>query len=148
MCKKHSATGFTLIEMIFFIVISGISLAGIIPLYNQVLSSLHVLDEGMQAEYLGLEMVETLKSVYNKGNGYANLVEANFPPEYGINIGGTLQFDRTVQIEGMIPGQAPNPCTGQEYNGEPFKCLTVTVTKSGSSGALFQERLVNADLLN
>ncbi|MBF0163268.1 MAG: prepilin-type N-terminal cleavage/methylation domain-containing protein [Magnetococcales bacterium] len=144
----RGAAGFSLIEMIFFIVVLGISMAGIIPLYNNVLSNLHVMDEGMQAEYLGLEMVETLKSVYNKGAGFIKIVDANFPSQYGIDIGGRLQFDRVVVIEGMIPGLVPGPCTGQDYIDEDFKCITVKVLRSGSSEVLFREQLINSDLLN
>ncbi|MBF0416840.1 MAG: type II secretion system protein [Magnetococcales bacterium] len=145
---RRKAAGFTLFELILFIVVTSISLAGIIPLYNNVLTGLQVVDELTQAEYLGLEMVETLRSVYNEGIGYANLIEANFPSELAINIGGTYRFDRFVQIEGMIPGLNPGPCTGLEYNGEPFKCLTVSVKRSGSDAVLFQERLFNTDLSN
>ncbi|MBF0190854.1 MAG: type II secretion system protein [Magnetococcales bacterium] len=148
MKHKRASQGFTLIEMIFFIVIAGISLAGIVPLYNTVLVNLHVLNDGMQAEYLGLEMVETLVSANAGGAGFANLTEANFPSQTGIDLGGTLRFDRVVQIEGMIPGQQPNPCTGLEYNGESFKCLTVTVAENGSGQVLFKQQMVNADLPN
>lgn len=146
--QRKSCGGFSLLELIFFLVVAGISMAGITPLYLQVLSTLHILDDGLQAEYLGLETVESMKAAYGNGSGFANLTEANFPSQTGISIGGTITFDRTVEIEGMVPGQTPDPCTGQEYAGEAYKCLTVTVMATGSSEILFRERVVNADLLN
>ncbi|MBF0273393.1 MAG: type II secretion system protein [Magnetococcales bacterium] len=148
MKHKRASQGFTLIEVIFFIVIAGVSMAGLVPLYNTVLLNLHVLSDGMQAEYLALEMVETLTAAYAKGAGFANLTEANFPSQTGIDLGGTMRFDRIIQIEGMIPGKQPNPCTGMEYNGEPFKCLTMTVMENGSGRVLFKQQMVSADLLN
>lgn len=149
MKRRVKQKGFTLIEVIFFIVVVGIAMAGITPLYMQVLSGLHVLNEGMQAEFLGREMSESLRAAYGKdGSGFVNLTQANFPSQTGIDLGSGFQFDRTVEVQGMIPGQLPDPCTGQPYNGESFKCLTVTVKASGSGEILFQERMVNTDLLN
>ncbi|MBF0213988.1 MAG: type II secretion system protein [Magnetococcales bacterium] len=148
MSVNRTTGGFSLIEMILFIVVVGISMAGIIPLYNTVLSNLHVISDSMQAEYLALEMAETLRAAYAKGAGFVNVTEANFPSQTGIDVGGTLRFDRTVVIEGMIPGQLPNPCTGQEYNGEAYKCVTVTVSETGSGTVLFREHMVHSDLLN
>ncbi|MEO5330518.1 MAG: prepilin-type N-terminal cleavage/methylation domain-containing protein [Magnetococcus sp. YQC-5] len=145
---KSPSHGFTLIEVIFFIVVVGVSMAGITPLYMTVLSNLHTLNDGMQAEYLGWESVEKLKAAYANGSGFAKLTEVNFPSESGINLGGTVLFDRTIEIEGMIPGKTPDPCTGQAYNGELFKCLTVTVKVNGSGEVLFIERMVNSDLQN
>ncbi|GAB0057151.1 hypothetical protein SIID45300_01474 [Candidatus Magnetaquicoccaceae bacterium FCR-1] len=144
----RKSAGFTLFELILFIVITGITATGLIPLYNNVLSNLHVMNEGMQASYLGWEMIETLKSIngYNPPAGFGNLIEANFPPEYGIDVGGQLRFDRFVQIEGMIPGQMPTPCTGQEYNNEAFKCITVSVRKTGTSENLFSYTIYSSDL--
>ncbi len=148
MKQKNKQGGFTLIEVIFFIVVTGIAMAGITPLYMQVLSNLHTLNDGMQAEFLGREMSESLRAAYAKGSGFNNLTEANFPSKTGIDLGGTVLFDRTVKIEGMIPGQLPDPCTGKSYSGEAFKCLTVTVTASGTGSVLFKEHMVNTDLSN
>ncbi|MBF0126096.1 MAG: hypothetical protein HQM02_02695 [Magnetococcales bacterium] len=148
MGKRLTAGGFTLLEVIFFIVVTGLSLASITPLYMTIFSNLTALNEGMQAEYLGQETVEAMKSAYGKGEGFGKLLEANFPSETGIDVGGAATFDRTIEIEGYVPGQTPNPCTGQEYNGESYKCLTVTVKVNGSSTILFRERMVHTDLLN
>lgn len=143
MSGQRKSCGFTLIELILFIVVTSISVLGIIPLYNNILTNLHVMDDGIQAKYLGIEMVETLKSVNRKdGSGFASLIEANFPAERGIDIGGQTRFDRFVTIEGMIMGQLPTPCTKQEYNGEANKCIYVSVTKSGSSQTLWRDTLM------
>ncbi|MBF0626877.1 MAG: type II secretion system protein [Magnetococcales bacterium] len=148
MPSKRKAGGFSLIELIFFIVISGITLVGIVPLYTTVLTNLHVHSDIVQAEYLGWEMAETLQSAYNKGDGFLDLTEAKFPTQTGIDLGGTLKFDRLVEVEGMIPGRLPNPCTGQEYAGEPYKCLTVIVKQAGTNQELFRVRMINSDIKN
>ncbi|MBF0440222.1 MAG: type II secretion system protein [Magnetococcales bacterium] len=140
--------GFTLIEVIFFIVISAIAMAGIAPLYMTVLSDLQALSVGMQAEYLGWERLEALKSTYGNGEGFDKLTTANFPAESGLDIGGTVLFDRSVTIEGgtVLTGALNLSCSGQAYQGEPYKCLIVQVAAQGSSSVLFKQRMVAVNL--
>ncbi|NGZ07589.1 MAG: hypothetical protein G8237_14685 [Magnetococcales bacterium] len=148
MHNKPASGGFSLIEAIFFIVVAGISMAGVIPLYSNVLTNQYKVSTYMQAEYLFLETAESLRAAYAKGAGFANITEANFPSRMAMDLGGTMRFDLLIEVEGMVPGQLPNPCTGQDYAGESYKCVTVTVRKAGSSEVLFRKQMLNADLLN
>ncbi|MBF0178930.1 MAG: type II secretion system protein [Magnetococcales bacterium] len=140
MNARCSIAGFSLIEVIFFIVIAGISLSAITPLYMTVLSNLHIVSDGLQAEFLAQESLESVAATYGKGNdplAFNRISEANFPTQNGIDIGGTITFDRVIAIEGRIPGKTPDPCTGQPYNGEAGKCVKVTVKASSTGEVLY-----------
>lgn len=154
MIRKFHEQGFSLIEMILFIVVTGIAMLGIVPLYNNVLANLHLISDTMQAEYLGLEMVERLTATYFNApvgapagsRNFVGITSANFPSETAIDMGAGLKFDRTVTVEGMVPGQTPNPCTGSAYNGESYKCVIVVVTPNGSNQILFKSTQGFSDL--
>ncbi|MBF0340941.1 MAG: hypothetical protein HQL95_08270 [Magnetococcales bacterium] len=142
MSSKGTQDGFSLLEAIFFIVVSGIALSAIIPLYGTVLSNVHVLSDNMQAEYLGLEMIERINAVYNKASPPATLksfilvTEAQFPSEVAIDLGGgAMKFDRTVEVQGRIN----NVCTGIPYNGEAEKCVFVRVKDNRTGQELYKD---------
>lgn len=75
MKKQRCDRGFTLIELIFFMVIVSLSLTGIAPLANQVVSKLYLAREYAQAHFLAQAVLEKMKAEFAGGKRFETIIE-------------------------------------------------------------------------
>ncbi|MBF0152493.1 MAG: type II secretion system protein [Magnetococcales bacterium] len=127
-------SGFTLIELIVFIVVVSIALLAVVPLYFQVATGAKFAREMMQAQYLAQERLEEMISEKYMGGGFASITSANYPSQTNIDIGANINFDRTVIIEGGSLAGGTMTCNGTGvYTAESYKCVYVNVFRNGST---------------
>ncbi|MBF0136339.1 MAG: prepilin-type N-terminal cleavage/methylation domain-containing protein [Magnetococcales bacterium] len=130
-----STKGFTLIELIVFIVVVAVVMAGIVPLYLQVTLGSKNTREMLQAQYLAQERIEQMEAEKSKGGGFTSVTTTNFPNETNINIGASLNFDRTVAIQGATLAGGTLTCDGTNYTSGDYKCIFVQVYRTGTTAA-------------
>ncbi|MBF0175464.1 MAG: prepilin-type N-terminal cleavage/methylation domain-containing protein [Magnetococcales bacterium] len=130
-------TGFTLIELIVFIVVVALGLLAVVPLYLQITVGAKSSREMLQAQYLAQERLEQMLAEKYAGGGFTAVTAANYPNESNINIGASLNFDRTVVIEGASLVGTTLTCNGTGvYTAESYKCLYVRVFAHGKTTIL------------
>ncbi|MBF0425033.1 MAG: type II secretion system protein [Magnetococcales bacterium] len=126
--------GFTLIELIVFILVVAIAMLAIVPLYLQVAVGAKSTREMLQGQYLAQERLEQMVAEVYKGGGFSAITAANFPSETNLNIGANINFDRTVVIEGATFAGGTLTCNGNGvYTSESYKCVYIRVYRSGST---------------
>lgn len=127
MKPPHSPGGFTLIEMVFFIMIAGVSLVGIIPLFGQVLTNSYRSNEEVRAYYLIQEKLATLRS----------------GGEVGLSgVYGALSWQKEEKYGLFDPINHTLTCTTSNPGDDLFRCVTISVTHTAS-----QEKLAQASTI-
>ncbi len=134
--------GFTLVELIFFIVIIGIIGAVMGPVFGRAFSSLHIIGDGVRGHYLAQERLEEMCAGMRETDS-----EDWFPgirdESETITLDGS-RLVRIVQVQGADLNGDDLACTGLSYSGEPFKCVTVTVKHADTGEFLGDGRMVLA----
>lgn len=136
--------GFSLIEFVFWIVVVSVIAAGMIPLVGQVLSSLHLATEGMQAHLLAQAVVEQMNGV-EENRGFDQIQGGACLKPDGVTpwVGAGLPFTCQITLWKAEPKLALNTveCTNQAYvDGDPHKCLLVALRHTPSNEPLAQIR--------
>ena len=131
--RRHA--GFTLIELIFFIVVVAIAAAAMAPLFGQALSGLDGIGERVQAHYLVQEWLET--RAVEPFPGIAD--------ETGTVTLDGIPFTREQSVEGAALDGTTLACTGSPHVDEAFKCVTVTVRRAGAGEILASGRKMVAE---
>jgi prepilin-type N-terminal cleavage/methylation domain-containing protein len=141
-CRTQlNQTGFTLIELIVALVLLGICVVGLMPVFQQILGANHRIGEMHQAQLLAQEkMAEVLEARWGSG-GFNGIDPSRFPDEIGFDIGGPVRFDRAVEIQGGSFNGNDNSfiCSGAAYINETHRCVFVTVRLTGE-GTLLARR--------
>ncbi|MBF0368171.1 MAG: prepilin-type N-terminal cleavage/methylation domain-containing protein [Magnetococcales bacterium] len=133
--KAHRQAGFSLIELIIFIVIISITIAGVVPMFMEALSSSFV-RENIQARFLAQEVLEEIYGDVNENGsaGFDRINSTNYPGDLDLDIGANINFDRLITLgEGTLSGTtvtcdydtAPSPSSD-------YGCVTVTVKVASS----------------
>ncbi len=126
MSKDRDNRGFFLVEFIFWMVVVTLAAAGILPLFGQVLTTLHIPVVGLQGYWLAQGVVEQMAGVE---------FEQILPGECRKPDGTTPWVDEatplTCQVE--IRMAAPDlsahsvTCLNQLYSGGHYKCAIVHI---------------------
>ena len=120
--------GFTLIEFILVIVIMGIALLGLMPVFNHVIASAHRVSELHQAQLLAQEWMSQGVATRWGTAGFEGLNTVLFVEDPDAAVGPVL-FERCVEIQSGSYNSGSNSlaCSGAAYINEDYKCLIVTV---------------------
>jgi prepilin-type N-terminal cleavage/methylation domain-containing protein len=125
--------GFTLVELIITIVVLGITLLGLQPVFSHVLASAHRVSELHQGQLLAQEQMSELLAdrLHGTGPGYSGL--AAMAGTSRIDLGGPVLFERTVAVEGGIFNIDDNSlsCSGSAFANEEYACLIIEVRVAG-----------------
>ncbi|MBF0369667.1 MAG: type II secretion system protein [Magnetococcales bacterium] len=135
-------TGFTLIELVLFLVVIAIAIGGILPLFLQVLSGINVFREQVQADFLAREILEEIQAQQFRGGGFSAITVAAYEGDEVIDIGAEVLFNRNVDLMGASLSGSAITCTGSDPAGESYLCVKVTVTNLENSEHLAQSQTV------
>lgn len=141
-------SGYTLIELVVAIVILGVVVVGLLPVFSNILSSSHRVGEMHQGALLVRERMEDVIAVRRQMGftGFAELTAERFGDEIALDLGGPILFDRSVSIQGgeFYPIDGSLGCGGFPYNGEAYKCVKVVVKTNGEGVVLSQRSIIFA----
>lgn len=138
--------GFSLIEFIFWIVVVSVTAAGMIPLVSQVLSTLHLASEGMQAHLLAQAVVEQMNAV-EENSGFEQIQAGECRKPDGTPwVGAGLPLTCQVTLWAAEPKLALNTmeCTNQAYVDGEYKCVLVALHHTPSNEPIAQVRALFA----
>ncbi|MBF0193011.1 MAG: type II secretion system protein [Magnetococcales bacterium] len=123
--KFYNSSGYSLIELVFVIVILGVSAVGVLPMFSQALFSAQKISEMHQGQMLAQEAIN--KVVKDKWGevGFTGIVASLSQ----VDIGGPLIFEEIVEVEGGIYNSSDNSifCSGSTYTDENYKCVTIKI---------------------
>jgi prepilin-type N-terminal cleavage/methylation domain-containing protein len=131
MMTKNSS-GFSLIELIIVIVVVGISVVILLPVFSNVITSSHRISELHQGQLLVQDKMSQMLKMHwadNKFNEITDEVES-------LDLGGPVQFDRELEVQGGNSVNGSLSCSGSAYNNEDYKCLIITVGIAGEGAPL------------
>ncbi len=133
MITKNSS-GFSLIELIIVIVVVGISVVILLPVFSNVITSAHRVSELHQGQLLAQERMSQMLNTRWADGGFADIVD----DEESIDLGGPVQFDRELEVQGGVfnSGTGSLSCSGSAYNNEDYKCVIITVGIAGADSPL------------
>ncbi|MBF0309083.1 MAG: prepilin-type N-terminal cleavage/methylation domain-containing protein [Magnetococcales bacterium] len=133
--------GFSLIELIIFLVVVSVAFAGLVPLYSSVLRS-SFLRESVQGRFLADQVLEQMRAEVGElgSTGFDNITSAKYPSQNGIDIGATVTFNRQVTIEGASVVGGSVVCTGAAPTTETYKCVFVQVIKASDGQTLSNQQ--------
>jgi len=109
---KKIINGFTLIELILFIVVMSIVVAGLVPMYTETLKGQNAIREQTQAAGVFMELRETVLGDC-RVNGLIEINSTTYPSTPVVVPMGPITFQRIItSIEGA---NASGGCTGSGY---------------------------------
>ncbi|MBF0185271.1 MAG: hypothetical protein HQM06_12920 [Magnetococcales bacterium] len=125
--------GASLLELLIWIMVISVAVAGIIPLYLQTLSHLHSPMEGMQAHLLAQAVVEQLQAIdANSASDLSQLPSGECRQPDGVTpwVDPSLPLRCRIDLWVAQPPAGSNPfaCTRQPWTeNDIYLCATVTV---------------------
>ena len=128
--------GFTLIELIIFIVVIGLVMAGMVSVVGQVLSRLHHMPEYIQGYFLVQAMVDQMNAQDAEAE-IGEIVSGSCQQPNGVtpwvagDVAMTCEVDEVVAVPNFVTNSFE--CTNQIYTEEPFKCVTITIRSQDSN---------------
>lgn len=128
--------GFTLIELIFFMVMLGLVVVGIVPLVDRIFSDLHRVMEYTQGYFLAQGVLEQTYA-RNEGGAFDQIVwdEACLDP----NEFPSLRCEMDVVGATFDADTGIFNCTNG-YSNENYKCVTVTIYSIHSNEVIAREK--------
>ncbi|MBF0448237.1 MAG: prepilin-type N-terminal cleavage/methylation domain-containing protein [Magnetococcales bacterium] len=143
MAGQTVSAGYTLIELILVLLVLAICLVGVVPVFNQTLSSAPGLSDQQVAGLLVQERLDQILANRRNRPGFAEIVESNYGDEPALDLGGPTVFSRTVAIQGghFDAATATLSCSGVAYDGETYKCVLVQVSQAETGRVLARRRL-------
>ncbi|MBF0445314.1 MAG: type II secretion system protein [Magnetococcales bacterium] len=135
--KTQNSSGYSLIELIFVIVILGVAAVGLLPMFGQALSSAQQISEMHQGQMLAQEAMSQIVADRWGDVGFTGVVAQ----EKQIDIGGPLLFEQIVEVQGGVYNSFNSSlsCSGSPYNNENYKCVIIKI-KIASEEALLVRR--------
>jgi prepilin-type N-terminal cleavage/methylation domain-containing protein len=130
----HNSPGYSLIELIFVIVILGVSAVGILPMFSQALTSTQKISELHQGQLLAQEGINQVVADKWGDVGFTGVLAQ----EEQIDLGGSLIFDKIVEVQGGIYNSSNSSlsCSGSPYSDEDYKCVIVKIQITGEEAIL------------
>ncbi|MBF0283068.1 MAG: prepilin-type N-terminal cleavage/methylation domain-containing protein [Magnetococcales bacterium] len=132
--RRRPAKGFTLIEVIIFMVIVSASVTAIFGFFTNVQLQMMLPIKGVQASYLGMERMESIIQD-RMVNGFDNVTETNpaaiYQDEAALS-GNFSEYNRTVTIQGANEVANVVTCTGAAPTTENLRCVTVEVYEAAA----------------
>ena len=158
--KIYRQQGFTLIELIVFIVIISSIVISTVPFFMQLLLDLTRMREMSQASLLINETVETAKSLCTYGglitktssianncplDAFDTINSLNLPLSETINLPNSsnalISFTRNIIISGAITNGSITTCLETEpYTDQMCKCLFIKIIKNDQVLASFPQQ--------
>ncbi|MEO5363914.1 MAG: type II secretion system GspH family protein [Magnetococcus sp. DMHC-8] len=130
MNRRRPDQGFSLLELIVWMVVVSLAAAGLIPLFGQVFSSLHWATEGMQGHWLAQAVVEQMNAQDAELGGFEQIRAGECLKPDGLTPwAGDLPLTCQITLRGAEPRWAANimECTPHAYADGDYKCVTVTL---------------------
>ncbi|MBF0358269.1 MAG: prepilin-type N-terminal cleavage/methylation domain-containing protein [Magnetococcales bacterium] len=129
-----SSSGFSLLELIIVIVVVGISVVILLPVFSRVITSSHRVSELHQGQLLAQERMGQMLQTRWADDGFNNIVDDN----ESIDLGGPVLFDRELSVQGGVfnSGNGSLSCSGSAYNSEAYKCVIIKVGIAGEGSPL------------
>ena len=124
-CKQ----GFALIELIFFMVVVSLAIAGIVPLVNQVFSNLHVATEQAQGYFLVQGVLEQIDARNAGGEPFDVIIN-----DINITGSGCKKPDGTLWENGF-----PWRCQVEGYVAQNQKSVIVTISHIDTNEVVFRD---------
>ncbi|MEO5352830.1 MAG: hypothetical protein H7835_06420 [Magnetococcus sp. XQGC-1] len=126
MNRDRASRGFFLVEFIFWMMVITLAAAGILPLFGQVLTTLHMPVVALQGHWLAQGMVEQMASV-----DFAQIL----PGECRKPDGTTPWADAATSLTCQVEVQMAEPdlsahsvaCLNQLYSSGNYKCAIVHI---------------------
>lgn len=124
--KNRISGGFTLIEMIVTIVVTGVTAAGLLWTYQQTVMNPLIPLDSIRGAFLARERLEQV--AFDLSQSFDTVVTANYPEETPINEVGFKLYNRRVTITADHVTECASSATGECK----FIEVEVTVAASGS----------------
>ena len=122
-------------------VIISVVAAGMVPLFTQVISNLHVASEGVQGHYLAHGIMEQMDAKFAAGEKLEDLENNNC-----LKLDGTTpwmqDFPMSCQMDtfAVLNPTSENPtCVGIFQSSDLYKCLKVTITHTDSNETIVSQ---------
>lgn len=133
--------GFTLIELIFLMVLVSIVAVGVAPLVAQVFSHVHVVKEGVQGHFLLRAVLAQTYARYENGMFDQIVSEENCLDSDGENWTAGFPFHCQMVVVGADFNAVAGTlgCKSDLSANEGYKCVTVTIRRIDTGGIITQE---------
>ncbi|MBF0381431.1 MAG: type II secretion system protein [Magnetococcales bacterium] len=124
-CNLQNCSGYSLIELVFVIVILAIVAVGLLPLFNIAITSAQEVSEIHQGQLLAQEGMSQIANQVQRGSGFVGVVDETLQ----IDLGGPLVFEKIVEVQGGLfnSNNSSLSCSGSPYNDERYKCVFITI---------------------
>lgn len=119
--------GATLIELIFFMVVVSLAVVGIVPLVDQVFSSLHVAKEGAQGQFLAQAVLEQAYARNDDGGFDQIISEVNCLDRFSLASNLPMRCQTEVVGATFDVDTGDFNCKTHLGETENYKCITATI---------------------
>ncbi|MBF0399758.1 MAG: hypothetical protein HQL90_03210 [Magnetococcales bacterium] len=133
--------GFSLLEFVFWIVVVSVAVTGLIPLVSQLLSTIHLAREGMQAHFLAQAVVAQLNTVDERAGGFEQIRAGPcLKPDGAPWVGEGIPLSCQIEVWAALPNLPAHTleCSEHAYVSGDYKCVRIILRHQSTNAPITQ----------